>query len=143
MGKGLDYAQQVLGGIVFVIELVTFSLFFFEEGYVNLLRAYRRPLLDRNKSALMVFDYNDFDFMMSWGLSFLGHFGKLAVYSYKAFVTFFYMCMMWRSYSAYVRTGERGEQSIIPYEDGSVMVWDNNDWDLYMRKVWDGRINKK
>lgn len=140
MGSIIDAAEEVLGGVVFAIELVTFSLFFFEEGFISLLRSYKTPIYQRNKSKLMVFDYNDFDFMMSWALSFLNKFGPLAVYSYKSFVTFFFMCMMWRSYSAFVRTGERGEQSIVPYAHGDVMIWDNEDWDLYMNKIWDGRI---
>lgn len=140
VGKIIDKAEEILGGIVFAIELVTFSLFFFEEGFISLLRSYRQQLHNRSKSALKVYDYLHFDFMMSWALSFLNQFGALAVYSYKSYVTFFFMCMMWRSYSAFVRTGVRGEQSIVPYAHSEVMIWDNEDWDLYMQKIWDGRI---
>jgi hypothetical protein len=136
MGKIIDKAEEILGGIVFAIELVTFSLFFFEEGFISLLRTYKPALNRRIISALEVYDYLHFDFMMSWALSFLNQFGALAVYSYKSYVTFFFMCMMWRSYSAFVRTGTRGEQKIVPYAHSEVMIWDNEDWDLYLQKIW-------
>jgi len=143
MVSSTEIAEDLLGGIVFAIELVTFTLFFFEEGMVNLLRTYKKPMRLRQKGKLLVLDANNFDAMFGHVLSYLDRYGLIAVYSYKAFSTFFFMCVMWRSYSQYIRTGERGEFDMRDILNKHIITYEKDSWDLYMDKVWDGRVRKK
>lgn len=140
MGDTLDAIEESLGGVVFAIEMVTFGLFFFEESYVNMIRAYKNGLYTKELGFLLVFNRTNWDHILNLGLMYLNHFGKIAVYSYKAFSAFFFMCAMWRSYGDYILTGKRGKFDITDHVEKYIVTYDHDDTDPYLSKIWTGKI---
>jgi len=87
-----------IDAVAYAIELVTFSMFFFEEGFQNFLRAYHSSLYRKNLSEIMVLSINSFDYMMKWWIEFYNTYGFIAVYSADGYMANIYMNLMYREY---------------------------------------------
>jgi len=96
--ENIGAAGDFIDACAYAIELITFSLFFFEEGFQNFLRGYYSALLYKKQGDIMVFSYNDFDYMMRWWIDFYNQFGFIAVYSADGYMANIYMNLMYREY---------------------------------------------
>lgn len=107
VGGGVSGAISFAQGMIFAIEYITYSLYFFEEGFVVFMRQYHEMLYTKWIPDILVYTRNDFDYMFGWYEAFFEHYGVLAVYSYNAFVNYLYMLQMYREYAEILMGGDR------------------------------------
>ena len=68
-------------GFAFVIELVTYTLYFFEEGFVIFMRGYADVIFKEDIGNIAWLSYVDFDYIFRWNLSYFYQWALFAVYS--------------------------------------------------------------
>jgi len=90
----------------FVIELVTYTLYFFEEAFVMFMRGYADVLFLEDIGNIAWLSYVDFDYIFRWNLSYFYNWALFAVYSYNSFANYLYVLMMYREYANLLMSGE-------------------------------------
>lgn len=91
-------ALSVASKVIFAIEFVIYTLYFYEEGFVLFLRFYSEALYWRRESEIMHNSWLNFDYMYKWYRGWLFQYGALAVYAYNAYATYCFMLLMFREY---------------------------------------------
>jgi len=92
--KLIPQVVKAAASIAFVIELSTYTLYFFEEAMVIFMRRYKEYLFRQHASDIGWLSIVDFDYIMYDFISYWYQWGLLAVYSCNAFGNYLYAMMM-------------------------------------------------